>query len=211
MFQCVLELLSLGTTGMLLLPSALHLPLRYFRCIDENPSLVFSRLNSSSFPALPQRKAAPNSSNHLCGPLVHSPIPSTLLRVCWAQSCELCPTSAVPEEGSPPFTCWPRLLLMEPRQDTTSLLCCRGTVLAHGQLGVHQDSQGLSCQAAFQLGRPLHTLVPRVVPSQCRTWHFPLLNYRRSLSAHLSSLTKHWLWQHIVRNFRKEHKIPELL
>jgi len=43
-------------------------------------------------------------------------------------------------------------ILSKAAQDTISPLSSKGTLLAHVQLGVHQDSQMLFCQAAFQLG-----------------------------------------------------------
>ncbi|KAK4810721.1 hypothetical protein QYF61_007695 [Mycteria americana] len=76
-------------------------------------------------------------------------------------------------------------------QDTVNLLCGKGTLLAHVQLGVHQD---LLCKAAFQLGGPQHVYwcMGLFLP-WCRTWHFPLLNCMRFLSAHFSSLSRS-LW-----------------
>lgn len=35
-------------------------------------------------------------------------------------------------------------------KDITCIFCCDGTLLAHIQLGVHQDSQGLFCKAEFE-------------------------------------------------------------
>ena len=42
------------------------------------------------------------------------------------------------------------LFLIQPKR-LLSLLCGTGTLLAHAHLGVHQEHQGLSCKAAFQL------------------------------------------------------------
>jgi len=42
----------------------------------------------------------------------------------------------------------------------------KGTLLAHVQLGVHEDPDVLFCYAAFQLGGLQHVLVPGVVPPQ---------------------------------------------
>ncbi|KAK4828308.1 hypothetical protein QYF61_025320 [Mycteria americana] len=53
-------------------------------------------------------------------------------------------------------------------QDTISLLCCKGTLLAHVQLGVHQDPQVLFCEAAFKLSGSQHILEHEVVPSQVK-------------------------------------------
>ncbi|KAK4827433.1 hypothetical protein QYF61_017990, partial [Mycteria americana] len=49
-------------------------------------------------------------------------------------------------------------------QDTFSLFCHKGMLLAHVQFRVHQDQQVLSCKAAFQLGE--HVLVSAAVPPQ---------------------------------------------
>lgn len=165
--------------------------LQVFMCIDENP-WAFSRLNSPSLPALSQRRAAPISSNHLCGTSLHS-------------------------LQYPHLSSWGS---GEPGPAQHSSCCTRGMITSlhllakifphAAQAGSHQPSllQGhsdgscqLFCQAAFQLGRPQHTLVPGVVPPQCRTWHFPLLNYTRFLSAHFSSLTKHWLLTIYTKEF----------
>jgi len=35
-------------------------------------------------------------------------------------------------------------------QEVVGGLCCKGSSLARGQLGVHQDPEGLFCQAASQ-------------------------------------------------------------
>lgn len=59
---------------------------------------------------------------------------------------------------------------------TISLLCCRDTVLAYSQLGVHQDYQGVLSQTAVQLGSPQCILIPGVVPPSGQDMAFPLLN-----------------------------------
>ena len=56
-------------------------------------------------------------------------------------------------------------------QDTISLLCNKGTLLA--QTGVHQDPQVLLYKDAFEPDSLQHVLVQRVVPSQVQD--FPLL------------------------------------
>jgi len=54
---------------------------------------------------------------------------------------------------------------MQPRIPL-ALLCCKDTLLAPVQLGLHQAPHVLFCQAAFQLGDSQHTLVHGVVPDQ---------------------------------------------
>lgn len=73
--------------------------------------------------------------------------------------------------------------------DTIGLLCFKGTVLAHGQLGVYLDPWGFFCHAALQLVSPQHGMVHRVIPRP-RAWHFPFLNFMTFLPAHFSSLLK---------------------
>jgi len=73
-------------------------------------------------------------------------------------------------------------------QDISSLLCGKDALLAHVQLGVHQDPRVLFCQAVFQL----------VGPQPCMgfflpTLHLPLLNCMAFLSALFSSLLRS-LW-----------------
>jgi len=94
-------------------------------------------------------------------------------------------------EGSPPSTCWQ--YLSSTAQDNVHCLFCKGTLLAHVQLGVCQDPQGLCCNITFQLGDPLHILVHGVVPPQRQDlapWHLSLLNFMRFLSTHFSSLLR---------------------
>jgi len=47
--------------------------------------------------------------------------------------------------------------------DTVGLLCCKGILLAHVQLDVHQNPWILLCQGAFQL----------VIPPQVQDSAFP--------------------------------------
>ena len=49
-------------------------------------------------------------------------------------------------------------------QDTVSLLCGKGTLMVHVQLGVHQDAWVLSCRGAYKQGGPQH--IPGVVSPQ---------------------------------------------
>lgn len=52
---------------------------------------------------------------------------------------------------------WPAWNTPNAAQDTISLLCSKDTLLAPVQPGIHQNSQVLFCQAAFQPGGPAHT------------------------------------------------------
>lgn len=51
-------------------------------------------------------------------------------------------------EGSPPSSCWQGFAHCSPGHHSPPPLG-KGTLLAPGQLGVHQDPQGLFCHAAF--------------------------------------------------------------
>lgn len=53
--------------------------------------------------------------------------------------------------------------------ETVRLFCCKGTLLAHVQLGTHQDPPVLFCKAAFHLVGPPHVLVPGI------KWRTPFL------------------------------------
>ena len=55
-------------------------------------------------------------------------------------------------EGSPP---WPGNALLDTAQEAVSLLCCKGALLRHGQLGVHQDPLVLSYRATCQPVTPI--------------------------------------------------------
>lgn len=50
-----------------------------------------------------------------------------------------------------------------------------GTLLDNDHLGVHQDSRGLFCQAAFQTAIPQQVLVQGVVPPQVQDFAFPFV------------------------------------
>ena len=80
--------------------------------------------------------------------------------------------------------------LLDAPQDATGLLGSQGTLLAHGQPVVHQDTQVPLRRAALQQGRPsLYWCLGLFLP-RGRTLHLPLLNLIRFLSAHLSSLSR---------------------
>lgn len=95
-------------------------------------------------------------------------------------------------------------------QDAVLLLCCKGTLLSHGQLIFHHDPQDLFCKTASSWSVPNPQQFIELFPSRNRTWHFPLLNSMRFLSAHflLRSLlmTAHFLaYEDIVENNTKRH------
>lgn len=89
-------------------------------------------------------------------------------------------------------------------RNSISLLCCRGIVLAHGQLGVLQDYQGVFSQGAFQLGSPHCILVPGVAPPLVQDFALPLVELQQvSVSPFLQPLevimdgsTTHWSISH---------------
>ena len=58
-------------------------------------------------------------------------------------------------------------------QGTISLLCHKGTLLAHGRLGVHQEPQVCFCSVAPQLGGTYHILVHGIVPPQGQDFALP--------------------------------------
>lgn len=71
-------------------------------------------------------------------------------------------------------------------QESIGCLCCRGTLLTHVQLGVHQDPHSLSCKAAFQLG------ISQTVPSKVQDC-IPFAEHGEVLLAHFCSFS--WsLW-----------------
>lgn len=51
-------------------------------------------------------------------------------------------------------------------QDTVSILCCEGTLLAHNNLVAHQDPKILLGKAAFQTVALLHVLMHEVILHQ---------------------------------------------
>lgn len=60
--------------------------------------------------------------------------------------------------GSPPLACWQYL-----SKETIGLLCSKGTLLPHVQLGVNQDHEVLFCKDALQLRVFQHIPVTRNV------------------------------------------------
>lgn len=63
------------------------------------------------------------------------------------------------------------LFLMQPRE-AVGCLCCRSTLLLHGQLVVYQDSLGRSLQPVS----PRCVLVPGAVPPQVRDMAPPFVH-----------------------------------
>ena len=186
---CPLPLvLSLGTTEKSLAPSSLHLP---FSWDLPKPCLLQAEQPHLSQPFLMWEMIW--SLHHPCGP------PLNFLQYVYAFLVLSSP------ELDPALQAWPHQhwaewqdhlplptgnILSNAAQDTICLLCHTGTLLTCVQSGVHQDSQVLLCQSAFQLGGPQYVPVHGVVPvGLCRTSHFPSMNSRRFLSAHFSTLS----------------------
>ena len=75
---------------------------------------------------------------------------------------------------------------------TTCLLCCKGTVQAHVQLGVQQDSSFFSgYMLSSTMSLRLYCCIV-VYPPKCRYLHF-LLDFMRFLSTYFCSLLR-FLW-----------------
>lgn len=66
-----------------------------------------------------------------------------LSQLCWVEEKDLLSPSAGSDQP-------------KAAQEPVGLVCDRGTLMAGGQLGVHQDPWVLLCQAAFQLASPWH-------------------------------------------------------
>ena len=165
--------LSLGTTEESLAQSSLHPHFRYLytfiRCLCAFSSPGWTVPDLSAFP---RTSPAPDcymslwpfvALSPVC-PSLSSPELDTVLQLwphhCWAEGKDQFPR---PAGNTLPSAAW----------DTIGLLCFKGTLLAHVQLSVHQDSH-VFCKAAFLLGGSQHILVHRVVPPQIQD--FPLLN-----------------------------------
>jgi len=58
--------------------------------------------------------------------------------------------------------------------------CSQGALLAHVQLGVHQESQVLFSKAVFQPFGPQHVLVHGVIPPQVQGLAFPFADLQRT-------------------------------
>jgi len=69
----------------------------------------------------------------------------------------------------------PHLTPPDTAQDTVSVPCGKGALLAPCQLGAHQDLQGFFCQAPFQPGSLLPVLEPGIVPPQVQDFVLPLV------------------------------------
>ena len=55
-------------------------------------------------------------------------------------------------------------------QEVVGFLCHEYTLLAPGQLVVHQDSKVLPCRVALQLGGPLHAVVHGIISPQMQDY-----------------------------------------
>lgn len=71
---------------------------------------------------------------------------------CWVEGKDHIPQAA---DSTPP----------NGAEESVNFLCHKGTVLAHVQLAVHRDPQGL-CKASFQLVSLQHTMVCKITPPQ---------------------------------------------
>lgn len=60
-------------------------------------------------------------------------------------------------------------------QEAVSLLCCRSTLLAHVQLGIHQDPQVPFCQASSQTVSPQHVLVHEAICPRVQNLALPIV------------------------------------
>ena len=169
-------------------------------------SRLFSRLESQ----LPQpflRGGMLQSLHHLCGPSLDS-----------LQYVHLSPVLGTPALD-PALQLWPHQCGVEgkdhlPRpagntppdadQDPIDLLCSKGTMLSHLQLGVHQDPQVLSCQAAFQLGGPQHIFLHRVVLAEVQDFalllvephEVPVSSVRQPVEVPVDGSTALWCVSH---------------
>jgi len=80
--------------------------------------------------------------------------------------------------------------LLNAPQDAIGLFGNHGTLLAHGHLVIHQDTQVPLCRAALQQVSPsLYWCMGLFLP-RCRTLYLPFLNFIRFLSAQLFSLSR---------------------
>ena len=60
-------------------------------------------------------------------------------------------------------------------QEAAGFLCCQSTLLAHGHLDVHQDSQVLFCKVSFQTARLQAILMYGFIPLQVQSSALPIL------------------------------------
>lgn len=67
--------------------------------------------------------------------------------------------------------------LPDAAQDTVSLLCCKGALLAPVQLGVHQKSQIFLSKVFSRLVAAAFICTRDGFPHRCRTLHLCLLNF----------------------------------
>lgn len=69
----------------------------------------------------------------------------------------------------------------------------KDTLLVHARLEIHQEPEGLCCEAAFQPVGPQLKLVHGVILPQVRTSSITFLNFMRFLLNHFSSMLR-FLW-----------------
>lgn len=180
-FLCLL--FSVGTTEKSLNPSSL-LPSAIYTYGQDLLKLLFSRLNSP-------RGLSGCLYNRCSKPL------TIFIAHCWAHSSKWFSgtgesraghsiTDVFHQENLPQHAGYTSLVAV-------GCLCCKVTLLIHGQFCVHQNLQVLSAKP------PPRWLVPGPYwclgysPSTIRTSHFFWLIFTRFLLAHFSSLSK-FLW-----------------
>lgn len=78
--------------------------------------------------------------------------------------------------------------LLNAAQYAVSLFCCKGTLMARIQFGIHLDSIGHLLQSYFPSEWSSMYWCLRLFRSSCKSFHF--LNFRRFLSANFSSLPR---------------------
>ena len=172
-------LLCLGTSGESLAVSTLQPPFRPFLCVDEMPSEPPRSQAKQSQLTQPflrgEMLQCPNDlHSRLLGSLQYVPVSLLLgnpeagavLRL-WHHQCQVEGKAHLPHLSPP-----------DAAQDTVSVPCGKGALLAPGQLGAHRDLQGFFCQAPFQPGSPARRLCWSLGLSlpRCRTLRFPWLN-----------------------------------
>lgn len=148
----------------------------------KHRSFLFSSLNNPGLSSFPSMSDAPNHQLSLLSFAGFS-------LIC---PCLSCTGETRTGHGTPNVPCqiWP-VGSVPPNavQDAIVHLCSEGTLLTYVQL-LHQDTQVLLCNSAFQLFDPQPVLVHGVIPPQRQDLAFLLLKFRRFLSTHFSSLFK---------------------
>lgn len=79
-------------------------------------------------------------------------------------------------------------------QDTTIFLCCKGTLVAHVQLGAHEGTLGSFLSSCFPGECPQHVLVLGLVPPQKNSFALLLVELHDIPVTHFSIMSKsHWM------------------